>query len=100
MNGLDRGKALRPKTVSETEAGRPGIGPRYGVCARRRRGRPARRRIGGPKRGGRACLRGERSVDLRINLTHVTMRSSRQGCGDLDRRGQGLMNRATLGDVQ
>jgi hypothetical protein len=25
---------------------------------------------------------------------------SQQGCGDVDLRGQGLMNRATFGDVQ
>ena len=31
---------------------------------------------------------------------HFTIRSSGQGCGDADLRGQGLMNGATLGDVQ
>jgi hypothetical protein len=38
-NGIERGKALRLKAVRETEAGRPGIGPRS-VCALedRRRG--------------------------------------------------------------
>ena len=30
----------------------------------------------------------------------VTILSSGQGCGDADLRGQGLMNGATLGDVQ
>ena len=32
--------------------------------------------------------------------THVAIRSSGQGCGDVDFRGQGLMNGATLGDMQ
>jgi hypothetical protein len=32
--------------------------------------------------------------------TRVMIRSSGQGCGDADLRGQGLMNGATFGDVQ